>query len=577
MRHPNLVKRSGIYYFRRRAPRDVIPQFGRPVVVKSLETRDYRVAVQRLRVIQGDTEREFETLRQAVALQVARKGKASRSGAFSLSRPEIEKLVHEYVQRAANALAAAPPASFPAERASELDDLQGFLSSPDPVHYEDHVGREAFAILRDAGLPISAYRGAIRTFAPGSAIPTVPIDPTTVSTITELLRPALIQLNRAERNKLAGAPSLPLSTVPSPAAGSCRTLDQLIKAFAADPGRGGRTQKTELDYGMVFRAMRETIGSSRPVTEITRDDCRAILSLFQSLPRDATKRFPKLTLKEAATAAPQERRLKVNTINSHITKLATVFNWAEREGWVSKSPARGLLLPNEGTLGEDGRRSWSPDELKTIFAAPLYRGCVDDERNFAKPGPNHPRRSRFWVPLIALFTGLRQSEACQLLVTDLETLDGIDVVWVRRTDGGQLLKTRAARRFVPLHPELIRIGLPGYARVLREQGQRELFPELRPDSRGYAGGLFQKRFNTFRRSLQLNDPDATFHSFRHTWRDALREARVPEEVAQVLGGWASAGQDKQYGSVRFSPQLRFQEISKIKYPVLDLSFLYTGG
>jgi hypothetical protein len=68
------------------------------------------------------------------------------------------------------------------------------------------------------------------------------------------------------------------------------------------------------------------------------------------------------------------------------------------------------------------RRKSSPCRLsQAIISAPLYTGCVDDERNFAKPGPNKPRCSRFWVPLIALFCDLRQNEICQLVVSDVRT------------------------------------------------------------------------------------------------------------------------------------------------------------
>lgn len=89
---------------------------------------------------------------------------------------------------------------------------------------------------------------------------------------------------------------------------------------------------------------------------------------------------------------------------------------------------------------------------------------------------------------------------------------------------------------IPIHPELIRIGLLDYVAETRKSSAALLFPELKPDVRGYMSGSFQKRFATFLSSVGIDDGDATFHSFRHTWRDALREARVPEERVQALGG-----------------------------------------
>jgi hypothetical protein len=59
---------------------------------------------------------------------------------------------------------------------------------------------------------------------------------------------------------------------------------------------------------------------------------------------------------------------------------------------MDKNPAIGLAMEYEAAEDEDGRRSFTKDELKAIFNAPLYTGCRDDERNFAKPGPQGTSR-----------------------------------------------------------------------------------------------------------------------------------------------------------------------------------------
>lgn len=62
---------------------------------------------------------------------------------------------------------------------------------------------------------------------------------------------------------------------------------------------------------------------------------------------------------------------------------------------------RGLRLPDE-VAKRDKRHPFSDEQLRAIFNAPLYRGCLDGERGYAKPGLERPRNARFWVPLIAL-------------------------------------------------------------------------------------------------------------------------------------------------------------------------------
>ncbi len=72
------------------------------------------------------------------------------------------------------------------------------------------------------------------------------------------------------------------------------------------------------------------------------------------------------------------------------------------------------------------------------------------------------RRARFWVPLIGLHSGLRLNEICSLGVDDVAPRDGVDCLIVRPdAESGKLLKTRAAARVVPVHPELRRCGLLG--------------------------------------------------------------------------------------------------------------------
>jgi integrase len=328
---------------------------------------------------------------------------------------------------------------------------------------------------------------------------------------------------------------------------------------------------------MVFKVVREVIGSDTPVRAITRDDCKAVRNLLLRLPTNATKRFPNRTLEYAAGEGERRKldRLNHRTVNAHLNKVSTLFKWAMKEERMDRNPAAGLDVEHPDNK-DDRRRSFTSSELSAIFSAPLFTGCVDDERGFNKPGPNHPRRSRFWVPLVALFAGMRQNEICQLLPTDIDEIAGVPVIRVRKTQSWQRLKSSRARRVVPVHPELLRIGFLQYVAGCRRANSSLLFPELKPDVRGYLAGNFQKRFATFRKSIGITDRDATFHSFRHTWRDALRRGSVPEERVQALGGWVGSGEDKNYGRWSTDPALIRQlasEIAKVRYSAEPLALL----
>jgi integrase len=167
---------------------------------------------------------------------------------------------------------------------------------------------------------------------------------------------------------------------------------------------------------------------------------------------------------------------------------------------------------------------------------------------------------------------MRESEICDLKVTDIVERNGIDVIVVREG------KTDAADRIIPVHPELKKIGFLRYVQAMRDAGHAMLFPDL-PVGRGRSRGqLFSKWFSRFvARAKVKTDKSKNFHSFRHTFRDALGEAVVSRDALRQLGAWAGVDTaDKNYGAgLRASTLAR--EIEKVGYPGLDLSHLYLEG
>jgi integrase len=251
---------------------------------------------------------------------------------------------------------------------------------------------------------------------------------------------------------------------------------------------------------------------------------------------------------------------------------------------VTRNPASKLTI-NEPADAASKRLPFSIGQLTTIFSAPLFTGCEDDEAGYAKPGNKVIRRGRFWVPLISLWTGMRLGECCQLHVDDIIDEDGIPCILINDDNepGGdeadrKRVKTQAGKRFVPVHPELVKIGFLTFVATQRRAKEKRLFPEITPDTHGYLSGTFSKWFNDPRRflgKLKMAGTGVAFHSFRHTYRDALREASIPLERVRALGGWKrdSDGEEAGYGRGLRAKTL-YEDINKVSYPGLDLSHLY---
>ena len=117
-------------------------------------------------------------------------------------------------------------------------------------------------------------------------------------------------------------------------------------------------------------------------------------------------------------------RINAANVNAYLVRLGGMFNWAVAEGYVAANPSRGLRV-RDPVKRRDKRLPFSALQLNTIFRAPLYTGCVDDANGYGRPGYQTPRRARFWVPLIALFSGMRLNEIAQLDAADVVRVDGV--------------------------------------------------------------------------------------------------------------------------------------------------------
>lgn len=356
------------------------------------------------------------------------------------------------------------------------------------------------------------------------------------------------------------------------------TLAQLMERFGKEPSQVGLAPKTAAKREAQYRLFKDYFGASTRVDRIDRDQMRAFRDDLCRLPANAKQRFPGMSVRKLLELPEDKRRplLSPATVNAYLAALTTLFQYALHEEHV-KTDLTAKLHVRDEVRPEDKRLPFEADDLKAIFSAPLYRGCVDDGDGYAQPGANRPRRGRFWVPLIALFSGLRLGEVCQLTEDDIIVIGEHTLIRVADApDRTKRLKTPTARRNVPVHDELTKLGFLDYVAEIRTAhppGTR-LFPELTLASTGYASDNFSKWFARFLDGRGIKDRRKAFHSFRHTFRDALQAAGVSQERVRMIGGWAGQGTDKLYGGSPATLAAVFaQEIQKVSYAGLDLSKL----
>ena len=570
-KHPWLwfrEERNGtrMYYLRAAVPTDLVEAYGKTEIRKSLRTKDRKEADRLIMTEAALLNEEFERHRRG-------RDKVETS---NVTKAQLWVLVLQWFRDQDQVeLEAWQRIDNDEERANarELlrDDLGGFGDLDDPRTY-DEIAQEADQLLNRNGFALTSSNGLHQYLVQELHNATM-----------ELLRR---RLGRVDGNFDAttdtrfdvpahASPANPVATAGTP---NGMTLTELMDAFLDDPSGKSREKKTELGYDFTFRVMKEVVGEHTSVATLNRDHCRAIQRVFIRMPSNATKRFPGMPLVEVADHAERTglKPMAPGTVNSYISKMSSFLGWACREEYIATNPAQRLLVEDD-VDDKDKRDPFSMDQLKLIFNAPLYRGCKNDGRGYAIPGDQVVRRARFWVPLIALFHGMRMNEICQLSLNDIETMDGIDCMRVQTEMEDHKAKSRAARRVVPVHPDLKRMGFTAYVAKMRDQGETRLFPELKQDKRGYYSDSFNKWFRRFLVKIKAKTERTSFHSFRHSWRDAMREADVKDEVVFAMGGWSDGGATHaNYGS-GIKVKTRADAIAKVRYDGLDLSHLYVPG
>jgi integrase len=180
----------------------------------------------------------------------------------------------------------------------------------------------------------------------------------------------------------------------------------------------------------------------------------------------------------------------------------------------------------------------------------------------------------FWIPLIGIYSGMRLGEIVQLLVLDLTAEEGAWYFNIDEREGEtKRFKTASSRRRVPVHTELIKLGLLSYRAARHEsEPQGRLFPDILPGKDGYASHNFSKSFGRYLKQVGVKTPKTSFHSFRHNFKDALDFAGVEESRRRALMGHADGSTHAGYGS-RLPVAALASDVNKIAYSI-DLSKLH---
>jgi len=239
-------------------------------------------------------------------------------------------------------------------------------------------------------------------------------------------------------------------------------------------------------------------------------------------------------------------RLSVRTVNKYMALLSSVLRWGVKHNYIPRNPAESLQLDLKKRADEE-RKAYDLEDIRRIVQ---HLPAKDGEEPF-----------KFWIPMIAMYSGMRREEICQLHVEDIKEVNGIWCFDVN-DNAGKSLKTKSSDRLVPIHPKLKEVGFLEFVDGVNCTGNLWGFRQWKTTWGKQFGNWWSIYFN---RQYVTQDPLKVFHSFRHTVADSLKQNGIIESVVANLLGHEQGGITfNRYGK-KYLPETLIAAIEKIIY------------
>lgn len=248
-----------------------------------------------------------------------------------------------------------------------------------------------------------------------------------------------------------------------------------------------------------------------PVHSITKRDLRNALESIRGLPQRNRGPYRGKSLQDISQMEiPAEHRVADKTVKEHLKLCQSLFN---------------SYLVKERELLQI-----SPTDNLRLAVEDLRFACLGDAQvlsvlEAARKKPDWVR----WFLLIAAYSGARRSEIARLCTEDFKLCPdtGRQYFVIR---GG---KTKAARRIVPVHIELLRQGLLDWVQMIG--GPLFALIEANPNRiTDHFGSLMKEKTNDLGERL-------VFHSLRHTFITKSRSAGASTVLVQQVVGHEKRG------------------------------------
>lgn len=287
------------------------------------------------------------------------------------------------------------------------------------------------------------------------------------------------------------------------------------------------------------------------------------------LPSNITKRYKTIDLNVILSRNNMSDSLDNKTANRYIQSLCSMFNYAISIGLSSNNPFDGLTIKiPKRLLLEKKYKVFDDQDLSKLYNSEIFTN-----KKFKKDW-------KYWVPIIALYTGARIEEICQLQLIDICDEGGIkyfniEEVAEDQEGNNKKLKTTTSYRKVPVHSTLIQVGIFEYLDYVKNDDNKRVFPELNNNIRGDYSHYVSRWFNenvpsrntvSYKTKCGIIGERKVFHSLRKSFTNCLKQAGVQMTIIDELNGHGEISMSSDIYANPYNMKILKDAIEKVDYP-----------
>ena len=555
---PRLVRRDGVFYFRVAVPKPLVPVLRRTEVKTTLRTGELSVAKTRARRLREACDALFGDLRRMP----------------DLTQEEIDRRLRAYMQESLNnglefaRFIPGDTIDTNAEVIGLRDDIKRLREQlASQLFKEDVVATAKHLLSQPPSVPGHLPLSAIQHASEGVARARIENARILAARLEGRYDEAALRDPLFEGLRIDTLPPEPGETQAAPS--QTLTFKMLGDRYLSHAEKTANQKKTLGDFARSLRLAYAVIGEDKAACSITTTDVALLAEVIGTVPPNLAKLRSKTSIVEAAAANATGPKLGPATQEKHFRFIKAALKWAADMELIEKQPGLNVKLPAAKKISKkDSKHPYSAEQLTAIFVSPAFSGHRTASRR-TEPGNILIHDGKFWIPWIALYSGMRLGEIAQLLKTDVKQEAGVWYFDVSKGENEQKhIKTAASVRKVPIHQALLDAGLLTQAGNA-QQGKR-IFEDVKFGRDGYPSANFTKYWGRYGREIGFWTIKTTFHSFRHNFIQALKEAGVPKDVRIEIVGHESEDAHDNYGKGLSVKNLK-DAVDRVEYSVVPLA------